>query len=198
MNIALHRNAFAAALVTAVIAPVACSRNTDDHAKASRPSEPHSYASTTAEERRMDERLAQDRAEEQRLEQRLADDRAEERRLDDRLAEERSRELRSIGGGPTASSASAAALDRIAGARCDREVRCGNIGSHGKYTSRQECMNKTRDDERDDISAKECPGGINERTLDECLQTLRTDDCGNSLDHIDRRNACRTSRLCVK
>jgi Family of unknown function (DUF6184) len=126
--------------------------------------------------------------------------RAEERRAEERRAEERSPQPRPIGGGPTEpgiKATTASALASIAAARCDREVRCKNVGTKEKYATRDECIAKVKEDKRDDINAKDCPGGVHEKQLNECLQAIRTEDCGNPLDAISRLSACRSGALCV-
>jgi hypothetical protein len=114
-------------------------------------------------------------------------------------------EPRPIGGGPTESTAGApsmtapaAALAKIAVARCDREVRCKNVGPKQKYLTHSECVTKTQNDKRDDINASDCPRGIEEHALAKCLDAIRSEDCGNPLDTIGRVNACRTGNLCVQ
>ncbi len=135
-------------------------------------------------------------------EQRRAEERrAEERRAEERRAEERTPGERSIGGGPTepgVRTTPASALASIATARCDREVRCKNVGVKEKYASREECVTKMKEDKRDDINAKDCPAGISEKELNNCLQSIRTEDCGNPLDAISRLSACRSGALCLK
>ncbi|HEX9295063.1 MAG TPA: DUF6184 family natural product biosynthesis lipoprotein [Polyangiaceae bacterium] len=129
--------------------------------------------------------------------------RAEERRAEERTpyqGERSTHEPRSIGGGPTepgARATPASAVASFATARCDREVRCKNVGVKEKYATRDECVAKMKEDKRDDINAKDCPGGISEKQLNDCLQSIRTEDCGNPLDAISRLSACRSGSLCV-
>jgi len=133
-------------------------------------------------------------AEERRIEERTA----EERRAEDRRAEER---RRSIGGGPNEPvirATAASAVASIAAARCDREVRCKNIGRKEKYGSRAACVAELQRDRRDDLNSDACPAGIREKELNDCLQSIREEDCGNPLDAIARLNACRSGNLCAK
>jgi hypothetical protein len=184
MRLALVSSAWALGIVTVAFA--GCSR-THDRTVQSRYYEP-----SAAEQRRIDERRAEERrAEERRVEERKAD----ERRL------EEARDDRSIGGGPNdpvLRATAASALASISTARCDREVRCKHVGAKEKYRTRATCVSEMQRDKRDDLNSDVCPGGIREKELTECLQSIREEDCGNPLDAISRLNACRTGSLCVK
>jgi hypothetical protein len=158
-----------------------------DRAVQSRPYEP-----SAAEQRRIDEQRAEDR----RAEERRAEDRADERRAEDKAEERR----RSVGGGPNdpmVRATPASALASIAAVRCDREVRCKNVGRKEKYKTRADCVADLERDKRDDLNSDVCPG-VREKELNDCLQAIRDEDCGNPIDAIARLNACRTGNLCVK
>jgi hypothetical protein len=51
-------------------------------------------------------------------------------------------------------------------------------------------------DTRDDLNAKDCPGGIDQKELKECLEETSNSDCKNPFDEAGRLAACRTSDLC--
>lgn len=89
------------------------------------------------------------------------------------------------------------AVARVADARCAREARCDNVGADKKYTSTEACGQKLRADMKDDLNAKDCPGGVSQKDLDACLSAIKAETCGNVLDSIERVAACRTSALCV-
>lgn len=86
--------------------------------------------------------------------------------------------------------------EQIAQARCAREVRCGKVGAGKDYASQEACVTKIRADWRDDLNARECPGGVVQKELAECLEEIRNDDCGNPFDSLSRIAACRESDLC--
>lgn len=90
------------------------------------------------------------------------------------------------------------AIDRIVAARCAREVTCNNVGTDKHFTTREVCSQKLKSDMRDDLSAKDCPRGIDQKELNECLQSIQKEDCNNPIDMIGRLTACRTSDLCLK
>lgn len=97
------------------------------------------------------------------------------------------------GGGPVEMSM---ALDQIVGARCDREMKCGNIGGDKKFADRNACMTEVKKEFSDDINADECPAGVDSKELSECLTEARNEDCANPFDTIGRVAACRTSDIC--
>jgi hypothetical protein len=191
----------ACALGLACIVSTACNKSND------RPTV------TAAEQRRIDERRAEERrAEERRAEDRKADaderkaERiSDERRAEDRRAAERREDVHSERRERLANSADPAiratpssAVTSLAAERCDREVRCKNIGAKEKYKTRADCVAEMERDKRDDINSDVCRGGIRQKELGDCLQAIRDESCGNPLDAITRLAACRTGNLCAK
>ncbi|WP_437300276.1 DUF6184 family natural product biosynthesis lipoprotein [Sorangium sp. So ce327] len=81
-------------------------------------------------------------------------------------------------------------------ARCEREARCNNIGQDREYSSKDACSNEIRSEWRDDLNFTECPGGIDAEELNECLEGIRNEECGNPFDTLGRVVACRSSDLC--
>ncbi|KYF92916.1 hypothetical protein BE17_12295 [Sorangium cellulosum] len=90
----------------------------------------------------------------------------------------------------------ASAVDSIVAARCDREARCNNVGQGREYASKDACATRIRAEWRDELNFAECPGGIDSKELNECLQEIRNDDCNNPFDTLGRIVACRSSDLC--
>jgi Family of unknown function (DUF6184) len=221
MRLALRTGAFALGIACAAL--VACNKTNDRNVQ-SRPYVPSAAEQRRmderraedlrAQERRAEERIAAAQREEERLaeERRAAERRAEESRTDERKAVERrtdartddrrdTRSGRAVGGGPndpvlraTASSA----LTSLANARCDREVRCNNVGAKEKFKTRADCVAEMERDKRDDLNSDVCPGGIREKQLNECMAAIRDENCGNPLDALTRLNACRSGSLCAK
>jgi hypothetical protein len=122
---------------------------------------------------------------------RAEEERAAERRAEERRAEEK-REA-AYGGGP-ADPGSAAA--RIAAARCEREVRCNDVGTHRKYASRADCVAWMQAARRDDFDERECPRGIDKKQLNACISAIRDEACNGPLDNIERLTACRSNDIC--
>lgn len=96
----------------------------------------------------------------------------------------------------TPRSATMSATESIARSRCEREQRCGNIGGDKKFSSTDDCLTRVRSDWKDDLNARECPGGVNHTQLDECLTEIRNEDCSSPLDTLERVAACTAGQIC--
>jgi hypothetical protein len=110
------------------------------------------------------------------------------------------KEPRSIGGGPAEPMKKitvTSAVANIAAARCDREVRCKNVGPKEHYASRAECVSIMEADKQQSL-AQDCPAGIKEDELNKCLKDIREEGCNDPLDAINRLSACRSGNLCSK
>ena len=95
-------------------------------------------------------------------------------------------------------SRSSSAAESIAEARCAREQRCENVGSNKKYSSHTDCMARIRDDWKDDLNARECPGGVNQTELNECLGAIREEECNSPFDALDRISECTAAAICIE
>lgn len=89
-----------------------------------------------------------------------------------------------------------AAIQTMANARCERENRCNNVGGTKRWASAEACRGDLVAKGRDELRAAECPGGIVQKELRECLEEIRNEDCNNPLDTLGRLAACRSSDLC--
>lgn len=96
----------------------------------------------------------------------------------------------------TPASGTHSAAESIAQSRCDRERRCNNVGTDRKYASDSDCLLKIRGEWRQDLSALECQGGINQKQLNECLTRIRNEDCGSPFDTLSRVSECTQSQVC--
>jgi hypothetical protein len=109
-----------------------------------------------------------------------------------------------VGGGPTEPGAAHAkptatsAVSSMVAARCDREVRCNNVGQGKTYKTRDECVSKVQKDEAKNINDKVCTGGIDEGNLNRCIQSLQVEECGNPMSMFQRAEACKDDGICVK
>jgi hypothetical protein len=97
---------------------------------------------------------------------------------------------------PAARTRSAA--EQIAESRCEREQQCGNIGNDQTYSSSQDCLTHIQSDWKDDLNARECPGGINQKELDECLAQVRGEACSNPFDTLARVTECTSGQICIE
>ncbi len=100
--------------------------------------------------------------------------------------------------GMTPASGTRPASEQIARARCEREQDCGNIGPDKTYSSSQDCLARIQSDWKDDLNARECPGGINQHQLDECMAQVRAESCGNPFDTLARITECTQGQICIE
>jgi hypothetical protein len=90
------------------------------------------------------------------------------------------------------------AVDKIVAARCARETACNNVGPDKTHVNGQACSQKLKYDMREDLNTKDCPRGVDQKELDECLDEIRKESCNNPIDTINRIAACRTGDMCLK
>jgi len=98
----------------------------------------------------------------------------------------------------TPASRTRTAAEQIAQARCEREQQCGNIGSDQKYSSSQDCISRIQSDWKDDLNGRQCPGGINQKELQECLGQIRAEACENPFDTLARITECTAAQICIE
>lgn len=89
------------------------------------------------------------------------------------------------------------AAEQIAQARCEREQQCGNIGNDQTFSSSQECLVRIQADWKEDLNARDCPGGVNEKELRDCLEQVRGEACSNPFDTLARITECTSGQICV-
>lgn len=89
------------------------------------------------------------------------------------------------------------AATRVTHARCDHEAACSRVGAGQKYADRDACMRELGRSDRAALRAEICPNGIHEPAVTSCMNAIRNEPCGGSLDTLDRIASCRTNRLCA-
>ncbi len=90
------------------------------------------------------------------------------------------------------------AIEKIVAARCAREMSCKNVGTEKRFASNDVCGREIRNDMRDDLNSTDCPYGVDQKELNECLDSIKNESCGNPLETISRLAACRTSDMCLR
>jgi hypothetical protein len=103
---------------------------------------------------------------------------------------------RTTSGTQLAAPVDAHAIDAIAGARCDREQTCNNVGVDKTYATRDVCIQRLRADDQNDLTNASCPNGISRVALDKCLGDVRGERCDHPLDTLSRLSSCSKSSLC--
>ena len=90
------------------------------------------------------------------------------------------------------------AVNRLTARRCERESDCNNIGAGKKYDDHAACEREVAHDLTSDLRPASCTYGVRGDKLEECLQELRNEKCGNPLDTVSRLATCRTGRICLR
>ena len=103
-----------------------------------------------------------------------------------------------MGDGMTPAARTRTAAEQIAQARCEREQQCGNIGNDKTFSSTQDCLARIQSDWKDDLNARECPGGINQHELNECMSQVRAEACSNPFDTLARITECTSGQICIE
>lgn len=102
---------------------------------------------------------------------------------------------RELGFGPTTRDFGHA-VGELAQARCEREVRCNNVGNLKRWSSESACRNEVQQSLSRDLNAQSCSAGLDQRELGECMRDVRAEACDSPLDTLSRLASCRTSGLC--
>lgn len=90
------------------------------------------------------------------------------------------------------------AVNQLTARRCERETDCNNIGAGKKYDDHGACEREVAHDLKSELRPANCTYGVRGDKLDECLQELRNEKCGNPLDTVSRLATCRTGRICLR
>jgi hypothetical protein len=98
----------------------------------------------------------------------------------------------------TPASRTRSAAEQIAESRCEREQQCGNVGNDQKFSSAQDCLSRIQNDWKDDLNGRQCPGGINQKELQECLGQIRAEACENPFDTLARITECTAAQICIE
>lgn len=93
-------------------------------------------------------------------------------------------------------AAARSATESIAQSRCEREQICNNVGDDKKYSSESDCLARIRANWKDDLSTRECPGGVNQTQLDQCLSKIKAEECSSPFDTLSRISECTASQIC--
>jgi hypothetical protein len=95
-------------------------------------------------------------------------------------------------------AADKAVVDRLAGARCDQEEGCKNVGPDRKYASRSVCLDDIRGSIGNALTAYNCPKGLDHAAVDRCMVGIKSEECSRPFDTLSRFDKCRTDAICMK
>ena len=88
-------------------------------------------------------------------------------------------------------------LFALSDSRCDREVRCGNVGQGKNMANKDACVAGFNSAGYDALDTQECPD-IDQAALSQCLASISLEDCDTKMDSITVLTECRPSALCVR
>ena len=87
-------------------------------------------------------------------------------------------------------------VNSITNERCSLADRCANIGPGRSYATREVCEKQAQADEMNELTNQNCPYGVDQGKLHDCLQDLRTQHCGNPIDKLSSVHTCSHGNLC--
>lgn len=71
---------------------------------------------------------------------------------------------------------------KLADAKCQRAVRCDQIGKDKEWPSKDACVAETRAEEFPGlVAAQECPQGVDSNSVDKCVKDILEVKCGDAL-----------------
>lgn len=87
--------------------------------------------------------------------------------------------------------------EEIAAAKCNHESQCGDVGMGQEYETMDGCQSEVTTAWRDDLNKYECPQGISQSDLDECIAEIQSEECGNPIDNLTRFTECMSNEICI-
>ena len=84
----------------------------------------------------------------------------------------------------------------ITAARCQREARCGKVGTGRAYANTTACQRALAGDALE-VLDPECRAGVDPLAVALCANKLRTLECSLTVNTLGRLNQCRATALCL-
>jgi hypothetical protein len=85
----------------------------------------------------------------------------------------------------------------IALARCQREVRCNNVGEEREFVTEEDCIARLQPNTERELEANECPRRIPPVPLGACMDAIRKGSCDSPWD-LASIEECSKAALCSK
>src|SRR5688572_19358718 len=92
--------------------------------------------------------------------------------------------------GATTTTSVVTASTRIAGARCDRETACNQIGTAKRYETREICTRDQTNRAQGELGASNCPNGIDDTKLQRCFDVIAKQDCATTATSLTAISEC--------
>lgn len=99
--------------------------------------------------------------------------------------------------GPAPHPAELDATERIARARCDRQVTCDRIGPGRSWASEGACMMQQRPRASDEVNELACARGVDAMQLGMCLDAIRQAPCTESATTPGAMSQCQPTSVCM-
>lgn len=102
----------------------------------------------------------------------------------------------------TTSSADVASMakatsERLAEARCRREVSCQQVGPSRRHESLEICRGLYASDVMREVGPSACPRGLDEAQVTRCVAAIDQAGCLDPVGTLERLEDCRASKLCL-
>jgi hypothetical protein len=95
--------------------------------------------------------------------------------------------------------ADALVVERMAGARCDRNQSCDRIGPGAAYRDREDCLSQMRTLFSGQLSGSRCPAGLGEIGVSRCVNSLHDAECDSPGQELyPRPSHCALDVMCLK
>jgi hypothetical protein len=85
----------------------------------------------------------------------------------------------------------------IALARCQREVRCNNVGEDREFVTEEDCITRLEPKTESELEASGCPRRIPPVPLGACMDAIRKGSCDSPWD-LASIEECSKASLCSK
>ena len=89
------------------------------------------------------------------------------------------------------------AREQLAQARCERATKCEQVGEGKTYLDLSDCTVRVQVELQPRLGREECPAGVDELALRDCVDTTAHGECGRDAD-AKRDVACAAEKLCRK
>lgn len=89
------------------------------------------------------------------------------------------------------------ATANIAGARCERQVTCNQVGAQKRFETRDVCAREENKRTQSELRASDCPNGVDQKKLQTCLDTIARQDCDELATSLEAVDECNTSAICM-
>jgi hypothetical protein len=89
------------------------------------------------------------------------------------------------------------ASQRMAFARCERELSCSGLTSWTLQANKDECVARAKVEASKELSPDSCPRGIDSANLVNCLAAIERGGCGDPIGRLMQLEDCKQSKLCI-